>query len=530
MLFTSYGFLLFLAVVLVVCLVCPGKHRWKALLAASLVFYGMSGLRYLAYISATIVTTYFCARMIGRLHRRQEEYLTAEGSAIDKEEKKLYKAGNRSARVKWVAVCLLFNFGVLAVIKYTDFAIGNINMLLRLTGGKGEIAFFRFALPMGISFYTFQTMGYIIDVFRGKHPAERNLLKLALFASFFPQVVQGPISRFGDLSETLFSECAISAREVSGGLQRVLLGFFKKLVIADRLIIAVRAITDSPGEYQGAFVLAASLLYAVTLYADFTGGIDITIGIAEALGIRVKENFNRPFYAVSTADYWRRWHITMGTWFRDYMFYPISVSKPMLKLSRRTRAALGEGFGKRVPVYMSTIVVWFATGVWHGANWNFVVWGLLNGFVLIVSEECAPLYRKFHDTFGIGKKPVYRAFQVVRTFCLMSLIRTLDIYDGVAATFRMVGKAFLRPDIRGFVSGGLTRLGLSAADYAVAFSGVALLIVIGQLQKSEDIRELLARRPAPVRYCVYMVLIFSIVVFGVYGVGYDAKQFIYNRF
>ena len=530
MLFTSYGFILFLAIVLAAGHICPGKHRWKLLLVASLVFYGMSGLKYLAYISVTIVTTWVCGRMIDNLHRRQESFLLENKERLTKEEKASYKASNQKSRAGWAAVCLLVNFGILAVIKYAGFAVLSVNTLIRLTGGAAELTFFRFALPLGISFYTFQTMGYIIDVYRGKHPAEKNLFRLALFSSFFPQVIQGPISRYSDLSESLFSERRVSVKELSYGLQRVLLGFFKKMVIADRLLIAVKTITGNPGEYQGAFVFAASLLYAVTLYADFTGGIDITIGIAESLGIKIKENFNRPFYAVSTADYWRRWHITMGTWFRDYLFYPISVSKPMLKLSKRARKSLGGGFGKRVPVYLSTIIVWFATGIWHGASWNFAVWGLLNGFILIVSEELSPLYKWFHKTFRIGSAPVYRAFQIVRTFLLMSLVRTLDIYDGVSTTFKMILSAFIRPDLRAFISGGLTRLGLAASDYAVAFSGVALLIVIGRLQQKADVRDLLATRPAPVRYCVWLAAVLSVVVFGVYGVGYDAGQFIYNRF
>ena len=530
MLFTSYGFLLFLAIVLIVCWVCPGKHRWKLLLIASLVFYGLSGLKYLAYIAATIVTTYICGRRIGKLHRDREAYLESRGDDLSKEEKKRHKASNKSARMKCVAACLVFNFSILAVVKYTDFAIMNINALLSLTGTSGEIGFFRFALPMGISFYTFQTMSYIIDVYRGKLPAERNPLRLALFTSFFPQVIQGPISRYGDLSATLFSTDRISAADISFGLQRILLGFFKKLIIADRLIVAVRAIVSDAGEHHGAFFLVAALLYAVTLYADFTGGIDITIGVAQALGVKVKENFDRPFYSISIADYWRRWHITMGTWFRDYLFYPISVSGPMLKFTRAARAKLGDGFGKRIPVYLSTIIVWFMTGVWHGASWNFVVWGLLNGFVLILSEECAPLYRKFHEKTKIGRLAVYRAFRIARTFCLMSLIRTLDIFTDPGAYFKSIGSVFTDFNIGRLFDGGLARLGLDAADYIVAAAGLAFLIVIGRLGKTEDIRLVLSRRHAAARYAVYIAMIFLIVAFGAYGEGYDASQFIYNQF
>ena len=530
MLFTSYGSILFLAIALAACWICPGKHRWKLLLIASFVFYGMSGLINLVYIISTILSTYFCARVIAAHHRKQEIYLLDHKASLTKEDKKQYKAKIKKARIKWAAACMLFNFGILAVLKYADFAILNINTFISIFGGSGDVAFFRFALPMGISFYTFQTMSYLIDVYRGKQPAERNMLRLALFTSFFPQVIQGPISRFGDLEDSLFSERRISASEISHGLQRVLLGFFKKLVIADRLIIAVRAISAEPGEHQGAFFLAASLLYAVTLYADFTGGIDITIGIAQALGIKIKENFNRPFYAISTADYWRRWHITMGTWFRDYLFYPISVSKPMLKLSKSARAKLGENFGKRVPVYVSTILVWFATGVWHGASWNFVVWGLLNGLVLIVSEELTPLYKKFHGTVKIGRLAAYRAFQIVRTFCLMSLIRTLDVYSGVGVYFKALWSMIVDFEPGKLIQGGLTGLGITAADYIVAFSGVALLIVIGKLSKHEDIREKLSRRNLIARYCIITAMLLAVIVFGAYGDGYDAAQFIYNRF
>ena len=222
--------------------------------------------------------------------------------------------------------------------------------------------------------------------------------------------------------------------------------------------------------------------------------------------------------------------MTMGTWFRDYMFYPISVSKPMLRFTKRTRTSLGENLGKRVPVYLSTLLVWLATGVWHGASWNFVMWGLLNGLVLIISEELTPLYKKFHQNVKIGHLPVYKAFTVVRTFCLMSLIRTLDIYPDVGMYFRLMGTAITNLNLRRVINGGIMQLGLGATDYIVAFSGVALLILIGRLHKDADVRDKLTRRNAAVRYCAYMGLLFGILIFGAYGVGYDAARFIYNQF
>jgi D-alanyl-lipoteichoic acid acyltransferase DltB (MBOAT superfamily) len=223
------------------------------------------------------------------------------------------------------------------------------------------------------------------------------VFRLALFVSFFPQLVQGPISRYDDLSQTLYGPHAWDWTSASYGLQRILWGFFKKLVIADRILVAVNTIIRAPEEHQGFSCWSACCFYTLQLYADFTGGIDITIGsIAEVLGIRVKENFNAPFLARNITDYWRRWHISMGTWFRDYLFYPLSVSRPMLNLSRSARRKLGDALGKRVPVYLCTLIVWFATGIWHGSSWNFIVWGLLNGVVIMVSQACEPLYARFH--------------------------------------------------------------------------------------------------------------------------------------
>jgi len=529
MLFTSYGFLLFIAILLGLCIVCPGKHRWKLLLIASLFFYAMSGLRYLIYIAVTILSSYGTAQIIGNFHIKQEQYFAANSETLSRDDKKQYRAKNKAARMRWLVLCLLFNLGILATVKYADFAILNINVFIEMFGGE-DIAFFRFALPLGISFYTFQTMGYVVDVYRGAVPAEKNPLRLALFTSFFPQVIQGPISRFDDLSQTLFSDHKITANEITFGLQRVVLGFFKKLVIADRLMIALRVISSNPDEYHGVFVIYAALLFAIALYADFTGGIDITIGIAEALGVKIKENFNRPFYATSIADFWRRWHITMGTWFRDYMYYPLLTSKPMTKLSKVTRKAIGDGFGKRLPIYITTITIWITIGLWHGSSWNFVLWGLFNGFIIIISEELSPIYEKFHDKVKIGQTVAYHAFKIIRTFCLLGLIRILYIYSDVGTYFRAIGTLLTDLQLNKIAEGDLMHLGLTLADYIIAATGVVFLIIIGQIGKTTDIREILQNRPKLLRYLIVLVLVFATLIFGTYGTGYDAAQFIYNQF
>ncbi|HHU74886.1 MAG TPA: MBOAT family protein [Clostridiales bacterium] len=530
MLFTSFHFILFITILFLLYYLIPKKFQWMLLLLASYLFYSFAGIQYLAYILLTTISTYLVSRQINRLQERQSDYIKENKESLTREERKAYKASIKKKQKGWLVLCLLLNFGILAVLKYADFVIANINSLLGIFQEGAGLPFFRFALPLGISFYTFQTMGYIIDVYRGTYPYEKNIGKLALFVSFFPQLIQGPISRFDHLKESLFAEHSFDIKKVSFGLQRILWGYFKKLVVADRLLIAVNTIVRNPEEYQGMYVLLGMFFYAIELYADFTGGIDITIGVAQVMGIRVAENFQRPYFSKSITEYWRRWHITLGTWFKDYMFYPISVSKPMLHLSKFSRKHFGDAIGKRVPVYISTIVVWFTTGIWHGAAWNFIVWGLLNCLVILISQECNPLYYRFHQRFHVQHTFWYRLFQVGRTFWLMSFLRTLDCYRDVPTTFRMYGSIVTQWNMGELFQGGLFQLGLGISDYIVLIFSVILLLKISLDQRTGSIREKLAKKPMVLRYLAYFILFLSIIIFGAYGVGYDSSQFIYSQF
>lgn len=529
MLFTSYNFILFLLALFILYYTIPKKYQWLLLLVASFFFYSCSGWDNVAYITATIIATYFASLKIGQLHQQQESYLKENKDSLSREDRKAYKEKIKIRQKRCLLLCLLFDLGILAVLKYTNFVISNINSISKVFNA-GEISFLDIALPMGISFYTFQSVGYLVDVYRGKYPPEKNIGKFALFVSFFPQLIQGPISRFDDLGRQLYAGHSFDFKNLSFGIQRILWGFFKKLVIADRILVAVRTITQDPETYQGVYVLVGMVFYAIQLYADFTGGIDITIGIAEVLGIKLKENFERPFFSKSTAEYWRRWHITMGTWFRDYVFYPVSVSSAMLKLSKFSREKFGEKIGKRVPVYLSTIIVWFATGIWHGASWNFIVWGLLNCLVIIVSQEFEPFYAWFHSKFNVRDKFMFKLFQVGRTFLLMSAIRILDVYRNVRITFRMYGSMLTKWNIDELFNGALLELGLDKADYFVLLFGIIIMIALSLAQRSGSVREKLSARPELLRYAAYAGLFVSIIIFGAYGIGYDSNQFIYNQF
>lgn len=531
MLFTSYSFIGFITLVFILYYTIPKKWQWPFLLLSSYVFYFMASPAYLIFIGVTTVSTYLVSRKLDDLHRQQEVYLKEHKGSITREEKKAYKARMKGRQWKWLLVCLFFNLGILAVLKYTNFTIANINGLLQAFHSSKELSFVNIIVPMGISFYTFQTMGYIIDVYRGTSKPEKNLFKLALFVSFFPQLVQGPISRFSDLSKSLFEQHAFDTKVVSYGLYRILWGYFKKMIVADRILVAVNEIIHNPDVYQGGFVFVGMMFYAFELYADFTGGIDITIGIAQTMGITVTENFRRPYLSKNIKEYWNRWHITMGTWFTDYIFYPISVCKPMLKLSKFSRNKFGDVIGKRVPVYLSSFVVWFTTGIWHGASWNFIVWGLMNFVVIMISQELEPLYRKFHSRFHVKDKAWYGAFEIIRTVLLMSAIRTFDCYRDVPLTFKMYVNMFTHFDIRALNGEAFLGLGLTGADYLLLFVCLIIMVAVSLTEeKKGSVRDLLYRAPAAWKYVAFGALLLAVLVFGAYGIGYDQSQFIYNQF
>ena len=482
--FTSFGFLLYIGIVLALYYTIPRRGQWVLLLLASYGFYLYSGLGNLCYILLTTVTTYGTARSIDRIRTASER-----------------KTAKQKSR-KWLWLCLGLNFGLLAVCK------------VRLT-------FHNILLPMGISFYMFQSMGYVLDVYRGSIKAERDPVKFALFVSFFPQLVQGPISKFGKLAPQLLGEHPYNGKQVSLGLQRMLWGYFKKLVIADRIAVAV--LTLRGPEYTGLSFFVLTCFYAIEVYGDFTGGIDIAVGLSEALGIRLPENFIRPFFSKNIAEYWRRWHITLGEWMKEYVFYPVSVSTPMRKFSKSARKRWPK-FGKRLPVYAASFAAWSCTGIWHGVTPNFLLWGMMNCTVIVLSEELTPLYERFHDRFHWKQNRWYGAFEMLRTFVLMDLIRIVDLFPDVGEYFRRVGSLLSSFHVP------FLDLGLTGQDYGILSCGVVLMLTVSLVQERfGSVRELLWERTG-LRYALTIGLFLVVLLMGNYGIGYDAGNFIYNQF
>lgn len=516
--FVSFRFLLFVAATLLLYRLAPRAKRWWVLLVASYVFYFLAGPAYLPFILWTTVVTYASARLMQRVTDCEERYLATAGAGLDKPARKAFRAKEKRKRRQILTVGLILGFGMLAVLKYTGF----------LLSGFPSLSIPELILPLGISFYTFQSMGYLIDVYRAKVTAERSFAKTALFVSFFPQLIQGPISRFSDLAPQLLRGDAPTGRGICRGSMRVAWGYFKKVVVADTALVAVKTLTGAG--FDGAYVVLLILLYSVEIYGDFTGGIDITLGFSEMLGITLKENFDRPFSSRSVKEYWRRWHITMGTWFTDYVFYPLSVSAPMQKLSKWSRAHLGTALGKRLPVYTATLATWFLTGLWHGAGWNFIVWGLLNCLAILISQELQPLWDRWHAAAPrVSASRPWACWQAIRTFLLMGLFRSLDVYRDVPRTFRLWGSILTGGRWGELLSGGWLLLGLEAREWCVLVCGVLVMFVVSQLAKRIPLRDRLCDRPVLLSLTL-TVLVVVILLFGSYGIGYQAGDFIYGQF
>ncbi len=524
MLFTSYNFIVFMVAVFALYYILPKKMQWVVLLASSLAFYAFSGVEYFVFMLFTIATVYITTTAINKRQQKTATFIAENKETLTRETKKEIKQKTKKGNFALLTVCLVLNFACLAFCKAL------IVEPFKTVFSAGGFSFMTFMLPMGISFYVFQSTGYVIDVYRGTAKAEKNPFKLALFVAYFPQLVQGPISRFNDLSATLFATHDFDTKQISFGLQRILWGYFKKLVIADRILPAVQTLVGAPEEYNGIYMLLVAVFYSLQIYGDFTGGIDITIGISQLFGVKVTENFIRPFFSKNTAEYWRRWHITLGTWFKDYVFYPLSVCTPMLKLSKASRKKLGDGFGKRVPVYISSLITWLITGVWHGFQLHFAVWGLANCFVIVASQELEPLYAKFHNRFHIKHTTAYRAFEVIRTFMLMSVIRMLDWYTDVGLYFKQYATVFYKWNVSALWNGSLLKIGLSVTDYIILAVGTGVIFTVSMVGRKGSVRKKLAQKPALLRYALFTLLFLAVILFGAYGMEYNASQFIYNQF
>lgn len=538
--YTTLKFLIFVAVVLVCYFSFPvKKYQWTILLAASYWFYLLTGYRYAAYILFTTVTTYLSALWMDHIARKSKAVLEENKKTWDRDQKKAFKAQTKQRKHVIATVTLVANLGILVFLKYFNFFSGSLNDLLGNLGVSFSVPTLKLLLPLGISFYTFQSIGYVIDVYREKVEAERNFFKIALFVSFFPQIIQGPIGLYDHLAKQLYEPHIFDFGRFKHGCMLMLWGYFKKMVIADRAVIPIMAVIDAYDSFGGTALLFTVLMYALQLYADFSGGIDITRGIAQTMGIEMAENFCRPYFSRTINEYWRRWHMSLGAWMREYVFYPIAVSKTFLNASKSMKKSrfgatpFGAHVSKVLATSFASLIVFFLVGIWHGANWKYVGFGIWNGGVIMLSTILEPTFASWTERLRIRTETFcFRVFQMVRTFAIVLIGYVFDIAPDLQSSMITFKKIAAEQDW----ALGLKQyaeLGLDVWDYgllAVCTCIVFFASLIQERNPDRTIREMLDQKPFLLRFAVILAGIMLILVFGIYGPEFAAAEFVYMQF
>lgn len=388
-----------------------------------------------------------------------------------------------------------------------------------------------FVIPVGISYYTFSIISYLADIYWKRDQAEKNYFKLALFVLYFPKVLQGPISRHKQLGPQLTEGHSFDYTNMCYGVQLMLWGYFKKMVIADRVAIVTGTILGDYTSYGGAVLLTGVVLASVQLYCDFSGYMDIARGVSQIFGINLDENFNHPFFSKSAAEFWRRWHITLGTWFKDYIYMPLVISPCMIKASAWFKKRCGNRVAKAVMAVVPLSVVWILTGLWHGTGIPYLVWGIYWGLLIIISTVFAPEIKKLNQFLHINTKSTsWARFQMVRTFLLFCFGRLLTVPGDLKVSWNILKTMVTSANIWQLADGTLYNLGLDTANFNLMTISVGVLWGVSILQKNGSLRKRISHWNLVFRWGFYVVAFVSVMLFGVYGSEYDASAFVYMNY
>lgn len=538
MTYTSFMFAVFALLTILVYYLMPSKkYQWVVLLIASFIFYMYNSYRFAFYIACTTASIYFAAKYIEDYARSTKELAKQKKTELSRSEIKAFKKERKKREQLILAIALILNFGILFILKYYNFMVGGLFELLGFS--KGETPFIKLFLPLGISFYTFQATGYLIDVYRGLVDAERNFFKFALFVSFFPQTIQGPISEFEQLGNQLTQEHKPEWIRFKLGCQLILWGLFKKLVIADRAIYFIQKCTNHYTQYNGLVIFLVGLTYALQLYTDFSGGIDISRGIAKILGIDMIDNFKRPYFSQSLGEYWRRWHISLGAWMKKYVFYSLAMSNTFMKLSNRIKrgekkpSAVRMHLAKTLPSALAIFVVFMFVGLWHGANSKYVAFGVWNGAILMLSMLFKPVFLRMNEIFHVKDTSFFwKLFRIIRTFILVLVGYYFDIAKDFKSAVDMMSRSVFDWNIS-LAMQQLPKMLPQIQDHIILFVASIILFVCSILQERKDAEspgELTHSHSAVLQWIVIFIEILLVAIFGVYGTGADPADFVYMQF
>ncbi|MEG0839193.1 MAG: MBOAT family O-acyltransferase [Hydrogenoanaerobacterium sp.] len=529
---TSFSFLVFFAALFFMYYIIPKKLQWILLLVASIYFYLSAGVKLSLFLLLTTVTIYAGALAIGNMSQKHKSWLDKNKNICTTEERSnQLKVFNRKKKYIIISV-LIFNFGILAFLKYAGFFAGNLNKVFSIVGMDTSIPILNLILPLGISFYTFQAIGYLIDVSRGLCEPQHNFAKFALYTCYFPSVMQGPINRYSDLSPQLFTPHYFNYTQVIFGMQRMLWGFLKKLVIADRLALFVNEVYGNWQNYAGFQFVVATVFFAFQLYTDFSGFMDIAIGASQVLGIKLPENFETPFFSRSISEYWRHWHITLGTWFKDYLFYPLLKSDFFQRMTDHNKERFSKKASKAITTYSAMFILWFTIGIWHGSSWKFIVGsGLLHWFYIVLGEICQPLSKKIIAILKIKTDCFsWRLFQTVRTFCLVCVGFVFFRADSFMTALHICKRTLMNLNLGFYLQTIYTNMSVDIKDFIVLIVALIILLIASLLQQKIHIRQKLSEQNLVFRWGIYFAAFFIVSFYSIWNFTGAPNQFIYFQF
>lgn len=529
---TSYFAVIFLVAFLPICIIVysiiPQKTKKYFLLFASMVFFWLVSGQLIVYLILTIMSVHYFGIWLDRIQGKRN----AAVKAAPKEERKaLKKVFLHQSRLVLLFAAVI-HIGVLLVIKYSPFFTTNVNNLFTLLNVPLQLDIPSYIMPIGISFFTLQAISYLFDVYRGLIKADDNIFRLALFMSFFPQIVEGPICRYGQTADQLWNVKQIEFENLKLGAQRILFGLMKKLVIADRLNPLIKEVFSNYSNYQGGIIAIAAVCYTIQLYMDFSGTMDAVMGIAQIFGVTMPENFQRPFFSKSISEFWQRWHITLGTWFKDYIFYPVTMSKPMKNLTSSARKKLGNHFGPLLAGSVALFCVWFCNGLWHGSAWNYIFFGMYHFALILAGNIISPAVTATNKKLHINADCfAYKTMQMVRTTILVIIGELFFRAEGLKDGLAMFGKMVTDFSFSTLDSTLMDKLKIDVQDIIIVAVALVIIFVISVLnEKGINIRLSLKKKNIVIRWGLLYALIMFIVIFGAYGKGYVPVDPIYANF
>lgn len=517
----------FATLTLLVYRLTPKTKRYIVLLVFSIISYCIYSKFLTIFLILSVLTIYFAGKWLKKVDDNLQIKLE-NAQDLPKEERKKIKNAEIKKKKLIITLVILLNVAILGALKYSGFFASIFDGFFAIFNLTTAFPILKIGMPIGISYYTLSAIGYLVDVYRGKYEPENNIFKLSLFVCYFPQAFEGPIARYNDMKPQYDNGGGenFNGKNIVQGYLLILCGLFKKFIIADRLAILVGEIFSNPATYSGWYVVLGILCFTFQLYIEFSGYINMAEGISNLFGIKLAKNFQQPFFSQTIAEFWRRWHISLGAWCKEYIFYSVAMSKGMTKLNKKMRGKVNTFFETFIPSSIALLAVWLVMGIWHGASWLYVIYGLYYYFLTMIGMCLEPLHQKCYDKLKVSKDNIVsQSLRIIRTFILVNIGMLIFRASDLTTAVNMFANIFST------TSGNYLFDIIAVKDFVVALIGTAIICIVDSLYQAKiDLLEKFAQLKPFAKYLIILIIVFIILVFGAYGQGYTTIDPLYGGF